>query len=193
MLRGFWAGLPASLTIQSCRNPPHDKAGPGPYSGHMKSITTARLPWIALLLSLGLLCGAWFFEHGLGYAPCQMCYWQRWPHFAALVPALLAFLVKAPGLQRTLVAFAAFAIFTSGVIGAFHAGVEYGWWEGLTSCTTTIASGGNFLENLENAPLVRCDVTQWTLFGISLAGYNFLLSCGGAIAILMGIWRNAKN
>ena len=153
----------------------------------------SQLRLLALLLPATLLGGAYISQYVFDMYPCEMCWWQRWPHFAALIPAILAFLVKTPGAQRTLVAFAAFAIFTSGVLGAFHAGVEYGWWEGLTSCTTTIASGGNFLENLENAPLVRCDVTQWTLFGISLAGYNFLLSCGGAIAILMGIWRNAKN
>jgi len=153
----------------------------------------ASLRLFALLLPAGLLGGAYISQYIFNMYPCEMCLWQRWPHFAALVPALLAFLVKNPGVQRVLVALAAFAIFTSGAIGAFHAGVEYGWWEGLTSCSSTIAAGGDFLENLENAPLIRCDVTQWTLLGISLAGYNFLLSCGGAIAILTGIWRSAKN
>ena len=79
---------------------------------------------------------------------------------------------------------AALAILVSGLIGGFHAGVEYGWWEGITSCATTVAPGGDMLDSIMNAPLVRCDVAPWSLFGISLAGYNFLLSVGGAMLIL---------
>jgi disulfide bond formation protein DsbB len=149
---------------------------------------------LALILPAALLGGAYISQYMFDMYPCEMCWWQRWPHFAALAPAVLAFVAKSPGMQRMLVALAAFAIFTSGVIGGFHAGVEYGWWEGLTSCSSVVgAGGGDILENLANAPLVRCDVTQWDLFGISLAGFNFLLSCSGAIAILTGIWRNHKN
>ncbi len=148
---------------------------------------------LAFLLPAGLLAGAYVSQYGFGLYPCEMCLWQRWPHFAALVPAGLAFVVKNPAMQRMLVALAAFAILTSGAIGAFHAGVEYGWWEGITGCATGNIGDGNTLDNIMNAPLIRCDVAPWTLFGISLAGYNFLLSCGGAIVILMGIWRNAKD
>ena len=67
------------------------------------------------------------------------------------------------------IALAALAILASGLIGAFHAGVEYGWWEGLTACTSNIAGGGDPLEAIMNAPLIRCDVAPWTLAGISLA------------------------
>lgn len=150
----------------------------------------AHLRLIALLLPAALLAGAYISEYVFGLYPCEMCWWQRWPHFAALVPAILAFCTGNTGLQRVLTALAALAILTSGLIGGFHAGVEYGWWEGLTTCGSDIAAGGDTLESILNAPLIRCDVAPWSLFGISLAGYNFLLSCGGAIAILMGIWRS---
>ena len=80
-------------------------------------------------------------------------------------------------------ALAAGGIATSGLIGAFHAGVEYGWWEGITGCATTMGGGGSALENILNAPLVRCDTAPWDLFGISLAGWNALFSVGSAITI----------
>ena len=71
--------------------------------------------------------------------------------------------------------------------------VAVGWWGGLTACTATISgSGDDLLKSIMNAPLVRCDVAPWSLFGISLAGYNFLLSLGGAVAILGMTWRNQK-
>lgn len=149
---------------------------------------------LAFVLPAALLGGAYISQYVFGLYPCEMCWWQRWPHFAALVPAILAFFVGSDGFKRVLVALAALAILTSGLIGGFHAGVEYGWWEGITGCATNnVGQGGNVLDNIMDAPLIRCDVAPWTLFGISLAGYNFLLSCGGAIAILLGIWRNAKT
>ena len=107
----------------------------------------------------------------------------RWSLLASVTPAF----------RKMLVALAALAIATSGIIGGFHAGVEYGYWEGLTACTATISgTGDDLLKSIMNAPLVRCDVAPWTLFGISLAGYNFLLSFGGAMLILAMIWRNKK-
>ena len=82
----------------------------------------------------------------------------------------------------------------SGAIGLFHAGVEYGWWPGVTSCAVIAGGGsGNALEDIMNTPLVRCDEPAWTLAGISLAGYNFLVSSAAALAIfvLMVKDRNA--
>lgn len=149
--------------------------------------------WLALLLPAALLAGAYGSQYIGGLFPCEMCWWQRYPHFAAVAIALIAFAVGNAGYRKALVALAALAIGTSGAIAGFHAGVEYGWWEGLTACTATISgSGEDLLKSIMNAPLVRCDVAPWSLFGISLAGYNFLLSTGGAIAILVSIWRSKK-
>ncbi|MEX0342665.1 MAG: disulfide bond formation protein B [Erythrobacter sp.] len=137
---------------------------------------------IALAVPAVLLGGAYVSEYGFGLFPCEMCWWQRWPHFAALGFGLLGFAV-AP--RRLWIAAAALAILVSGAIGLFHAGVEYGWWPGITSCAVVGSGGsGNALDDIMNTPLVRCDAPAWTLFGISLAGYNFLLSTAGGLAVL---------
>lgn len=154
-----------------------------------------RAHWLALLIPSALLAGAYGSQIIGGLYPCEMCWWQRWPHFAAVPLALLGFFVGNPGTKRTVVALAAFAILTSGLIGGYHAGVEYGWWEGLTTCSTTLPAGASpeeMLKNIMNAPLNRCDLAPWTLFGISLAGYNFLISCAGALLIFSLIWREKK-
>ncbi|MEW4468670.1 disulfide bond formation protein B [Parasphingorhabdus sp. JC815] len=146
------------------------------------------LSYAALRLSLAipaaLIGGALISQYIFGLYPCEMCMWQRWPHFAAIFFALAASALYQRPLAKYLVIAAALAILISGLIGGFHAGVEYGWWEGLTSCATNITAGDDMLGSIMNAPLVRCDVAPWSLFGISLAGFNFLLSVGGAMIIL---------
>lgn len=146
-------------------------------------LSTARL--LALIVPAALLAGAYFFEYGMGLYPCEMCWWQRYAHFAALVPAVLAFVVPLGPLRIGLVWLAALGILVSGLIGGFHAGVEYGWWEGFTQCTgLTIAEGQSALDAIMGAPTVRCDEVQWSLFGISMAGWNFLISTAAAIVIV---------
>lgn len=135
---------------------------------------------LALAIPAALLGGAYVSQYGFGLYPCEMCWWQRYAHFAALAFALIAFLAP----KRWPVLLAALAILASGLIGAFHAGVEYHWWEGLTRCATTTPAGGNSLDAILNAPVIRCDVAPWTLFGISLAGFNFLISTAGALLVL---------
>ena len=132
--------------------------------------------WLALLLPLALLGGAYVSQYGFGLYPCEMCWWQRYPHFAAVALAAIGLATRRNA--WTWLALAAVAV--SGLIGGFHAGVEYGWWEGMTACSTTATGGGDPLEAIMNAPIVRCDVAPWTLLGISLAGFNFLISLGGA-------------
>ncbi|MCH4894708.1 MULTISPECIES: disulfide bond formation protein B [unclassified Sphingomonas] len=140
---------------------------------------------LALLLPLALMAGALGSQYLGGLYPCEMCHWQRWPHYAAIVLAAMAYAVPGRVNRRALVALAAVAIAISGAIGIFHAGVEYHWWEGITACTASFTPGQDTLTAILNAPLVRCDAPQWTLFGISLAGFNALFSLGGAIAIWM--------
>ena len=145
---------------------------------------------LALGLPALLLGGAYLSQYGFGLYPCEMCWWQRWPHFVAVALALLS-TVAAP--KRLLVALAAVAVIVSGLIGGFHAGVEYGWWEGVTGCATTVGSaGGSALDNILAAPLVRCDVAPWDLFGISLAGWNFLFSTLGGLAILGFLGKDGR-
>jgi disulfide bond formation protein DsbB len=139
--------------------------------------------WLALGVPALLLAGAYVSQYGFGLYPCELCWWQRYAHFAALVPALVAFALRP---NAPWIALAALAILASGLIGAFHAGVEYGWWQGFTTCSSPIGEGGgDALANIMDAPLVRCDVAPWTLAGISLAGFNALISVISAVAIFV--------
>ena len=152
-----------------------------------QAFSLARL--LALLVPLVLLGGAYVGQYAFDLYPCEMCWWQRWPHFAALALAALAFVLR--GQARLLVALAAVGVLISGLIGAFHAGVEYGWWEGITTCTAVAVEGAaDPLKAILNAPIVRCDQVQWELFGISLAGFNFLISAAAALLIFALLGRS---
>jgi disulfide bond formation protein DsbB len=147
---------------------------------------------IALLLPLGLLGGAMASQYLGGLVPCEMCYWQRWPHAAAIVLAGLAFSSPAAsGRSRTLTLLAAAAIAVSGAIGVYHAGVELGIFEGFTTCTSTAsgATTADLLNAIMHAPLVRCDQVQFSFLGISMAGWNALLSLGGAAVVVWLVVR----
>ncbi len=147
-----------------------------------KRLNMARA--IALLVPAALLAGAYVSQYGFGLYPCEMCWWQRYAHFAALVPAVLAFVVPGDA-RRLMVRIAGAVILIAALLGGYHAGVEYGWWEGITTCATTVEAGGDPLEAILNAPIVRCDTAPWSLLGISLAGWNFLISGAAAIAIFV--------
>ena len=140
---------------------------------------------IVAIVPAALLAGAYVSQYAFGLFPCEMCWWQRYAHFAALVPAVLSFVVGGD-MRPWLVRMAAVLLLVAGLLGGFHAGVEYGWWEGVTSCAMNAdTGGGNALDAIMNAPITRCDVAPWDLFGISLAGWNFLISTGAAIAALI--------
>ncbi|MCJ2187443.1 disulfide bond formation protein B [Novosphingobium beihaiensis] len=152
------------------------------------SLRPAR--WFVLLIPAAALGGAYLAQYGFGLAPCEMCWWQRYPHMFALVFAALAFFWRP---VRPLVAVAALGIVTSGLIGGFHAGIEYGWWKGVTACTASpFAAGADPLDAIMNAPVIRCDQAPWSLFGISLAGWNFLFSTAGGLAAFVLLARGGK-
>jgi disulfide bond formation protein DsbB len=156
-------------------------------SGGLPAAAAARL--IALLLPVALLGGAVGSQYLGGLHPCEMCYWQRWPHSVAIVLALFAFTAPAPsGKARVLTLLAALAIAVSGAIGVYHAGVEAKIFEGFTQCTATTKAGvstAELLKQITHAPLVRCDEVQFRFLGISMAGWNAILSLGGAALILI--------
>jgi disulfide bond formation protein DsbB len=166
------------------------RSGP---STQLQPASVARL--IALLLPLALLGGALGSQYFGGLHPCEMCYWQRWPHGAAIVLAALSFSAPA-GSQRSriFVLLAALAIAISGVIGVYHAGVEAKIFEGFTQCTALAkaASTEELLRQITHAPLIRCDEVQFRFLGISMAGWNAILSLGGAALILL-LTRKAKR
>ncbi len=145
-----------------------------------------RTHWILIAAggSLALLLAAFAFQHVGGMAPCKLCITQRWPHVVAVgIGAMALVLPMAIWLWA-----GAAAAATTAYVGLYHAGVEQGWFEGPTSCTSGdigTLSAEDLLNQIMSAPLVRCDDIPWELFGISMAGWNGLISVGLCAAWLM--------
>jgi len=141
---------------------------------------------IALLLPSALLAGAFGSQYIGGLHPCEMCWWQRYAHMVAIVPALIAIspVVDAKR-SRLFVMLAALAIAVSGAIAFYHAGVEMKVFPGFTTCTAPVAAGStaDALKQIIATPFVRCDQIQWSFLGVSLAGWNAIISLGGAAFI----------
>ncbi|MFT7596816.1 MAG: disulfide bond formation protein DsbB [Paracoccaceae bacterium] len=138
--------------------------------------------------SAAVLLAAFGFQYLGGMAPCKLCLWQRWPHAAAVVIGVLALWL--PG--RTLPLLGALAALTSGGIGVYHTGVERGWWQGPTTCTSGPVGGltpEQLMEQIMAAPLVRCDEVPWELFTLSMASWNAIASVCMAILWLAAARR----
>jgi disulfide bond formation protein DsbB len=152
----------------------------------MTSLEKARA--VAIAVPAALLAGAYGSEIWGGLYPCEMCWWQRYAHFAGLGFALLSLLLRnAPDRGRSFVWLAALGILASGGIGAYHAGVEADIFEGFTTCTSATGAGlssEDMLKAIMAAPIVRCDEVQFSFIGISMAGWNAILSVGAALLIL---------
>jgi disulfide bond formation protein DsbB len=134
--------------------------------------------------SLALLLGAFAFQ-ALGYAPCKMCLWQRWPHAAAVAIGALV-LVLGP---LTLLGVAGLlSALTTAAIGVYHTGVERDYWEGPSSCTGDAnalsgLSGADLLSTDAPNTIVMCDEVAWAVAGLSMASWNVVISL-----ILAYIW-----
>ena len=152
------------------------------------------LPWSAPLALLavagGLLAGAFAFEIWGGLKPCTLCLYQRWPHGLVVIFAGLALGARG-GAQTLLLVISAISLWTGAAIAGFHVGVEQGWWPGTASCGTTETPGDlkSLMALLEAQPLTRCDEVPWSLFGLSMAAYNFIISLvmGGASWVAAGL------
>jgi disulfide bond formation protein DsbB len=134
-------------------------------------------------LSAALLLGALGFQYLDRLPPCEMCLWQRWPHLAAAMVGILgggalAAGLLGRGLARPLAVLTALLVAASGAIAVYHAGVEWHWWPGPSQCTGSAFKLSGTLDL--NAPVVMCDRAAWRLFGLSLAGYNAIISLGAA-------------
>ncbi|HTI31288.1 MAG TPA: disulfide bond formation protein B [Sphingomonas sp.] len=150
----------------------------------MTSLARANLVALAVpALAMAGALGSQYIGH---LYPCEMCHWQRWPHEAAIALAILAFFLPRDP-RRSLVGLAAVAILISGAIGVFHAGVEYKFWEGLTTCSRS--GGAVTLDSILASPLIRCDQPQWTFHGISLAGFNAIWSILGGLFVFVLLRR----
>lgn len=134
--------------------------------------------------SLGLLLGAFYWE-SQGYPPCPMCWWQRYPHFAAVVIGAAALVVSGAALPIL----GAFAALTSAGLGVLHTGVERAWWVLQTECTTAGGGLGNMsgadLLSLEGNRAVMCDQVSWEYLGLSMASWNAVLSSALVVVWLL--------
>ncbi|WP_406650198.1 disulfide bond formation protein B [Aliisedimentitalea scapharcae] len=142
---------------------------------------------IAALGSAGLLLGALGFQYLGDMAPCKMCYWQRYPHAAAVGIGGLALLFGGALLPWL----GALAALTTAGIGVYHTGVERGFWEGPTTCTSgpvTDLTPQQLMEQIMTAPLARCDEVPWEMFTLSMASWNAIASFG-----LAAVWIAVAN
>lgn len=136
--------------------------------------------------SAGVLAAAFFFQHVLGYQPCILCIYQRWPYAAVIALALASLALPSRwrlGGFDALLAVCGLALLANAGIAAYHVGVEQHWWAGTSAC----GGGGTAADSLDAlraqimaAPVVRCDEPAWTLFGVSMAGYNIVLAAAMA-------------
>jgi disulfide bond formation protein DsbB len=141
---------------------------------------------------LAVVAAANAFEHLAGLRPCALCLYQRWPWWIAAALGLIAFLLRdRPRVVILFLLAGGLAVLTGAGIAVFHVGVEQHWWAGLASCgggdlPDTVAA---LRQRLLNAPIVRCDEVAWSLFGISMAGYNALLSVILGSGLCFAAWR----
>ncbi len=145
-------------------------------------MTRKTLMLLAAAGSAAMLTGAFAFQYIGGMAPCALCLWQRWPHGAAVLLGVAGLAVP---LSPIALAGAGAAAATGG-IGVYHTGVERGWWEGPSTCTSSGVGGlspDQLMEQILSAPLVRCDEVPWEMLGLSMASWNAVVSFG-----LMAVW-----
>ena len=154
-------------------------------------MTTGRTPLYLLLLgSGGMLLAALEFQYIEGLTPCPMCHVQRWPHMAVVAIALLGLVVLRERRPALLLFPIAAALTVTAGVGVYHAGVEYAWWSGPGACSGSSGfdagkiAPGNLKDMIGAAPPARCDAIPWSLAGISMAGWNALISAAMAVFAL---------
>ena len=138
-------------------------------------MTNKQFITIASFSSVAVILGAYAFEYFGGFLPCKLCYWQRYPHFLNILIFLLFYLFP----MRSLIFVGMISMLASTILAFYHVGVEQKYWSGPNSCTNASIEGlttDQLLDKIMSAPLVRCDEIAWDLIGISMAGWNALIS-----------------
>ncbi len=173
-------------------------AHPAPARGDARSAQAAALA--IAVMAAATLAGAWFFQLVLDIRPCPLCLEQRYAYYLAIPLAVVVALAAGRNVPRAaLVAgFAILAVAALGNagLGVYHAGVEWQFWQGPTDCTGPVGnlgSAGNLLERLDTVKVIRCDEVQWRFLGLSLAGYNVLISLLMAALAVSGLVGSAKR
>ena len=144
-------------------------------------------PIVTVVASAAMLPAALAFQYLGGLPPCPLCHWQRYAYVASGVLGIAAL----AGARRAFLALAGMAFLAGAGIAAYHAGVEWTLFEGPAACTGTVSASTieELRQRLTVAPVVRCDEAPWTLFGVSLAGYNALISAALAAYALHAAWK----
>ena len=162
------------MTLNATANPSH---------AAMPPIPRASRRWPITIIAAATLAGAWFFQLVLDIRPCPLCLEQRYAYYLAVPLGLLVAFAASRGAPRPLLlaglAILLLAALYNAYLGAYHAGVEWKFWQGPTDCTGPVGnlgSAGNLLERLDTVKVIRCDEVQWRFLGLSLAGYNVLIS-----------------
>ena len=150
-------------------------------------------------IAAATLVGAWFFQLVLEILPCPLCLEQRYAYYLALPLGAVVALAAARGAPRWLLlaglVILGLAALANAGLGAYHAGVEWGFWPGPTDCTGPLVDfgkAGSLLDQLDKVKVIRCDEVQWRFLGISLAGYNVLISLLMAAIAGWGVAKAAK-
>jgi disulfide bond formation protein DsbB len=153
-----------------------------------------RIPLILILAAASAVLGAaWLFQLVGGLVPCELCLYERWPYYAALVLALIALAFPAGSVPRAALTLLGLLFLASAALGFYHAGVEQHWFAGPSSCT----SSGSAAETLEQfkarlmgQKTVMCDEIQWSVFGLSLAALNAIASL---LIAVFAFWSMGKR
>jgi disulfide bond formation protein DsbB len=152
------------------------------------------------VIAAATLAGAWYFQLVLDIVPCPLCLEQRYAYYLAVPLGVLVALAAARHAPRAVLliglAILALAALGNAGLGTYHAGVEWGLWQGPTECTGPIGnlgSAADLLKRLDTVKVIRCDEVQWRFLGLSLAGYNVLISLLMAAIAAWGIARSARR
>jgi len=140
------------------------------------------------VVSVATILGAWFFQYALGFKPCPLCLEQRYAYYFAILLAVMVLLGDEVGASRKVLLAAllaiAFGMLWNAGLGVYHSGVEWNWWPGPQECAgmlDDLGSAGGLLNKLQSITVVRCDEAAWRFLGLSLAGYNALISLALAV------------
>ena len=173
------------MTTQSAAVPAFKPAATSPALAASLAVT---------LIAAATIAGAWFFQLVLEILPCPLCLEQRYAYYLAIPLGALTAIAARAGAPRPLLlaglAILALATLANAGLGAYHSGVEWGFWKGPTDCTgpvVNLGNAGDLFSRLDTVKVVRCDEVQWRFLGLSLAGYNVLISLLMAVMAVWGI------
>jgi disulfide bond formation protein DsbB len=162
-----------------------------PWKGRLGRDEMAAAALLIFVLGAATILGAWYFQLVLKLPPCPLCLEERLPYYIVIPLSLLTALAARAGAPRIWVAVGFVAVLVamlcSAALGAYHAGVEWRFWAGPADCSgpmTDFSAKGSLLDQLQSVRVVRCDEAAWRFLGISLAGYNVLISL--ALAAIAG-------